>query len=105
MRGGTALAALASACSAGCSLYGSKDDSTSDAGSALAATTVIASGQLVPTGIALGPDEVYWTNYVQDGSVMRCAKTGCGGAAVPLAEHQIGPNAIVFTPDRVFWSA
>jgi hypothetical protein len=66
----------------------------------------IAGNQNVPRAIVLDADNVYWINQGTgefDGSVMKCAKSGCAAPAT-LAAGQQSPQDIAVDAANVYWS-
>jgi hypothetical protein len=64
-------------------------------------TITLGSGQSLPRGIALDDTYAYWVN--EGGTVMKCAKTGCGGMPLVLASDQSGPHSIAVDATSVYW--
>jgi hypothetical protein len=74
-----------------------------DGGLASSQPVILASAQGAPSGIAVDPANVYWTNG-RDGTVMECAIGGCNGHPTPLASNQNMPGAIVVDATNVYWT-
>ncbi len=49
-------------------------------------------------------DHVYWTNYIENGQVMSCPKSGCNGSPTTISSGEASPYAIVVTPDTLYWT-
>jgi len=76
-------------------------------GSGTASTTIwiiqtLASGQVNPWAIAIDTNNVYWTNYVQIGAVMKVQKNGTGVTA--LWSSQYYPQSIAADGTYVYWT-
>ena len=52
-----------------------------------------APGATGPGGLAVDCTNVYWTNST-DGTVMTCAKDGCGNSPTVLASGQLEPHRV-----------
>jgi hypothetical protein len=73
------------------------------------APIVLVAGLSNPAALAVDGTDVYFTDSGsigenrQDGWIGRCAKAGCGGAAMRLAIQQSWPLGIALDESRVFW--
>ncbi|MDI1480102.1 hypothetical protein QHF84_26020 [Polyangium sp. y55x31] len=63
---------------------------------------ILAAGLNGPHAIAVDSANVYWTSLV-DGTVMKCAVAGCGGAPTVLASGQTSPEVIALDDISVYW--
>jgi hypothetical protein len=76
---------------------------TIDAGGAVGAIDELATGQVLPSGVTVDGNYVYWTNR-GDGSVMRLDKGAAPGASpVTLATDQRSPGEIAVDDDYIYW--
>ncbi|HEX8795221.1 MAG TPA: G8 domain-containing protein [Polyangiaceae bacterium] len=69
-----------------------------------ACVEVLASGQSVPTHIAVDSTNVYWTNLTASGSVNACAVGGCGDTPTAIASAQRNPDGIAVDGSNVYWT-
>ena len=53
--------------------------------------------------LTLDEANVYFTDTVDNGRVVRCARTGCGDSGVPLATNQSRPRGIAVDEKSVYW--
>ncbi len=71
---------------------------------------MLAASQSNPFFIATDGINVYWTNVgngpptANDGTVMKCAVGGCGGAPTTIASAQSGPSGIAVDGTSVYWA-
>ena len=74
----------------------------------LQVSTVVASGQACPIGLALGEDAVYWANLgagqALSGSVWRKPKVADAGTELRLANNVGRPTSLVFQAGRLAWN-
>lgn len=63
----------------------------------------LATAQGAPTTVVVDSTNAYWTNFF-DGTVMECAKTGCGGQPTTLAAAQDHPYGIAVDASNVYWT-
>jgi len=82
---------------AGAALRCTSSDGTSSDGA-----ITLAAGQH-PGAIAVDATNVYWTNTTE-GTVVKCAVAGCGGAPTILASGQSGLGAIATDGTSVYWT-
>lgn len=61
---------------------------------------VLASDQDAPYGVAVSGEHVYWTNFVDDGAVMRVPVEG--GAATLVADAT-RPRTVAVVGDQIYW--
>jgi hypothetical protein len=70
---------------------------------------VLAVDQRLPVEVRVDDDYVYWLNAGTanesrlDGSIMRCAREGCGGEPTVLAAGQPEPRGLVLDNAAVYW--
>jgi hypothetical protein len=69
-----------------------------------ACVVTLASGQDNPTGLAVDDSNVYWTNGVPDGSVMKVNKMGSDAGPITLASDQGLPLGLTVSPGNVYWT-
>ena len=62
----------------------------------------LASAQVQPWGLAINEVNVYWTTT--SGSVLSCAKTGCGTGPTTIASGQLTPIGIAVDDTNVYWT-
>lgn len=62
----------------------------------------LASGQRRPYSVAVDATHVYWTNQ-GDGTVMKCALTGCDDHPTTLATGQNNPYGVAVDATHVYW--
>jgi hypothetical protein len=72
--------------------------------------TVLAQMQPVPYALAIDASNVYWSNVATgagNGSIMACAKAGCGQAPTALASgiHVQYPYGLVVSGANVYWTS
>ena len=65
--------------------------------------STLASGQGTPVLVAVDSTNVYWAN-VSGGTVMKCAKGGCGSNPTPMASGQNAPYGIAVDSTSVYWT-
>src|SRR5262249_13551411 len=65
---------------------------------------MLAPGPGVAEGIAVDGKNVYWTNYGNSGSVMKCAISGCSMSPTTLASGQNFPASIAVDATTVYWT-
>ncbi len=63
---------------------------------------VLASGQAVPTNLALDDTHLYWTNQVSNGTVMRVLRHG--GTPQLVATSENPPGGLAVDATSVYWS-
>lgn len=82
---------------------GSSGGSAGSAGSDAQGEVVIASGQMVPTGIAIDDSSVYWANR-DAGSIVKCPLAGCGAAEPTLLASNVGqPLGLAVDDENFYW--
>ena len=65
----------------------------------------LASAQTGPSSIALDDTSVYWVNSgASNGTVLKCAQSGCAGNPTTLASQQNAPHAIAVDAKNVYWT-
>ena len=65
----------------------------------------LASGQIMPFGIAASGGSVYWTDYVSSGPTANCfVMSATGGALATIASGQRGALGIAASGTTVFWT-
>ncbi len=62
----------------------------------------LATSQSSPEGIAVDAD-VYWTNF-GDGTVMKCASSGCGGSPIKFASGMTDPTGVALSTTELYWA-
>jgi hypothetical protein len=65
--------------------------------------SIIAPNQASAAGLALAPGEIYWTDDVADGGILRAPLDG--GAPVTVVPYAGNPYALVVSPTTVYWYA
>jgi hypothetical protein len=80
------------------------------AGSDAGALTTLATAQPNPYALTVDATDVYWSNVATgagNGSIMACAKSGCGGAPATLASgiHVQYPYGIVAAGGALYWTS
>ena len=64
---------------------------------------VIASGQMVPTGLAIDDSSVYWANR-DAGSIVKCPLDGCGAEEPTLLASNVGePLGLALDDENFYW--
>jgi hypothetical protein len=66
-------------------------------------TTILASGQSAPAGIAVDVTSICWVNSVSDGTVMQAPLTGVGPTTT-IASGQHFPLAIAVDATSAYWT-
>jgi hypothetical protein len=75
------------------------------AGAEDAVEIVIASEQMVPTGIAIDDTSVYWANR-DAGSIVKCPLEGCGAEEPTLLASNVGePLGLTLDDESFYWMA
>ncbi len=59
---------------------------------------------LFATEMALDGNDVYFTNTSETGDIIRCPKSGCGDAGIPIARNQSRPIGIAVDAKSVYWA-
>ncbi|CAN5278762.1 hypothetical protein BH09MYX1_BH09MYX1_02930 [soil metagenome] len=65
--------------------------------------TALVSNQTAPTSIVLDGANVYWTDTLA-GTIMKCAKTGCGGNATVIAAGQTDLRKLAIDATTAYWT-